>query len=179
MNFTLQHDAEHIDDILHEVALGASRVLTALPGRPVARKPKTAEPLMLPHEGLGFHATLEHFKARYADALSGSAGPLYLGFVTGGATPAALAGDWLVSTFDQNVAPSGDSAAPLLERETLALLRTLFGLSDAHSGSFVTGATMSNFVGLALARQWWARRHGRTTFMKQLEQVAISHKLCG
>lgn len=179
MDPTLQHDAEHIEHILHEVAREASRVLTALPGRPVAQRPGTAKPLALPDQGLGFQATLDHFRTRYADALSGSAGPRYLGFVTGGATPAALAGDWLVSTFDQNVAPSGESAAPLLERETLALLRTLFGLSEAHSGSFVTGATMSNFVGLALARQWWAHQHGRDAAQEGLSGLPPLRVLSG
>lgn len=179
MSSPLQHDAENLDHILQEVVREATRVLGDLPRRPVARQPHIPQPVALPSEGLGFQATLEQFRARYAGALSGSAGPRYLGFVTGGATPAALAGDWLVSTFDQNVAPSGDSAAPLIERETLGLLRTLFGLSGAHSGSFVTGATMSNFVGLALARQWWARAHGRDAAQEGLTGLPPLRVLSG
>jgi glutamate/tyrosine decarboxylase-like PLP-dependent enzyme len=91
--------------------------------------------------------------------LNGSAGPRFLGFVTGGATPASIAGDWLTSAFDQNLS-DGETAAADLERETLGWLREMLGLSDAHTGTFVTGATMSNLVGLAIGREWLGEQLG-------------------
>lgn len=115
---------------------------------------------VLPAEGKGALHALEHFKKHYAAKMANTAGPRYFGFVTGGSTPASLAGDWLVSAYDQNACGSNDSIAPQLEHQTIHFFRQLLGLTDDYFGSFVTGATVSNFVGLALGRQWVGECHG-------------------
>lgn len=156
----LRQDLARIDDVLGQTVQEALRVLASLDGRPVALAPQPPPGATLEKDGGGFGAALAEFNARFAPGFSGSAGPRYLGFVTGGATPAALAGDWLVAAYDQNPTSGLDSSAPDLERETLGLLRELFGLDDGHRGAFVTGATMSNFVGLAVGREWLGERRG-------------------
>lgn len=143
-----------MDAVLRRAVDQAMAILASLDERPVAVAPAAPTTEALDETGAGFATALDRFNARFAAGFSASAGPRYLGFVTGGATPAALAGDWLTSAWDQNPTSGLDSAAPDLERETLACLRSLFGLTDAHGGAFVTGATMANFVGLALGREW-------------------------
>src|SRR5690606_34660687 len=75
-------------------------------------------------------------------------------------TPAALAGDWLAAIVDMNAADKG-GAAFNIEIAALQMLRQLLGLPDAFAGSFVSGATMSNFTGLAVARQWLGLQQGK------------------
>lgn len=108
----------------------------------------------LPEVGTGAEAVLNEFVTRHAARMANSAGPRYFGFVTGGATPASVAGDWLVSIYDQVMSGSDDSVAHAIERQTVQFLRELFALPEVFNGTFVTGATMSNFVSLATARQW-------------------------
>ncbi|NBM14488.1 pyridoxal-dependent decarboxylase [Streptomyces sp. GC420] len=160
MHDTLADDLSRLPELLRSAQEFAARELEGLADRPVARLagPPAANPV--PVTGTGARGALARFAERWAPGFSASAGPRYLGFVTGGATPAALIGDWLTSTFDQNVSGGGDSSATALERETVRWLRGLFGLSDAHSGAFVTGATVSNTVGLAVAREWLGERRG-------------------
>lgn len=115
---------------------------------------------MLPEKGMGAHEVLSYFSTHCAPEMANSAGPRYFGFVTGGATPASVAGDWLVSVYDQVMSGGSDSVAHAIERQTIQFLLQLFGLSKEFTGTFVTGATMSNFVSLATARQWVGEQHG-------------------
>ena len=154
MDPSLEHDLVNLDRVLQTTFEYASEWLAHLNEHRAAVPPVALDHAALPERGRGFAAALADFQVRWAPGFSGSAGPRYLGFVTGGATPAALAGDWLTGTFDQNPTSALDSSAPDLERETVGWLRELFGLSEAHHGAFVTGATMSNMVGLAIAREW-------------------------
>jgi glutamate/tyrosine decarboxylase-like PLP-dependent enzyme len=91
--------------------------------------------------------------------------------VTGGTTPASLLGDWLTSAYDLNLSHAGNSVAPDIEMEAIGMLRELFGLSASFSGTFVTGATMSNFAGLAIAREWIGRQHGKSVSQEGLHAI--------
>jgi glutamate/tyrosine decarboxylase-like PLP-dependent enzyme len=107
----------------------------------------------LPAEGEDAVAVVERLAAVVGPATVASPGPRYFGFVTGGALPAALAADWLVSAWDQNSfsrvsSPAAAAVEAVVERwalEALDLPR------DAAVG-FTTGATTANFTALAAAR---------------------------
>ncbi len=160
MNPTLAADLADLDRLLSLVRDRALDGLHGLDRRAAAVAPMPPPQLPLPRQGGGIEGALAAFGQRWEPGFCGSAGPRYLGFVTGGATPAALAGDWLAAAYDQNPVAGIDSNAPDLERETLGWLCELFGLGAAQQGSFVSGATMSSFVGLALAREWLGERKG-------------------
>ncbi|MFI9802776.1 pyridoxal phosphate-dependent decarboxylase family protein [Streptomyces sp. NPDC052301] len=160
MHPALAGDLSRLPELLQSARDFAARATAELAERPVAAPGRAPARAPLPDEGAGGEAALARFAERWAGGFSGSAGPRYLGFVTGGATPASVAGDWLTSAFDQNLSGAGGSWAQALERETVGWLRELFGLSAAHSGAFVTGATASNTVGLAIGREWIGERLG-------------------
>jgi glutamate/tyrosine decarboxylase-like PLP-dependent enzyme len=77
----------------------------------------------------------------------------YFGFVIGGAVPAALAADWLTSTWDQNAGlyACGPSAA-VVEEVVGAWTAELLGLPPSASFSLVTGCQMAHVTALAAAR---------------------------
>ena len=130
----------------------ADRFLAGLPDRPVtpAQVP-VADPVP---EGMGLDAAFEHLARHVEPFLSASPGPRYLGFVTGGATPEALAADWLASAWDQNVSNHVGSVAASVEAATVKAYAGLFGLGERMHGQFVSGATAANLVAMATARQW-------------------------
>ncbi|MDG4788945.1 pyridoxal-dependent decarboxylase [Micromonospora sp. WMMD1102] len=156
---------------LEQVWAAAGPYLDSLADRPV-RDPATEHLLRelaevgagdggLPERGVGSAAALDRLLRVGTTAATHSAGPRFFHFVIGGATPAALAGDWTAALLDQNAAFRASSALAA-ELETIALrwLRELFGLPDGYGGALVASATFANFTSLAVATHWWAEQHG-------------------
>ncbi|WP_131735411.1 pyridoxal phosphate-dependent decarboxylase family protein [Actinomadura roseirufa] len=151
----MNEDLARLPGLLSGYAAG---LLDGLDGRPAAVQPVPPPARPLP-PAAGLEGALADFAERWEPGFSGGAGPRYLGFVTGGTTPASIAGDWLTTVLDQNPTSLLDSTAPDLEQETLGWLAELLAL-PSHTGMFVSGATMSTTAGLAIAREWLGERAG-------------------
>jgi glutamate/tyrosine decarboxylase-like PLP-dependent enzyme len=160
LNTLLENDHKNISNILELTRKVALDYFEKQNDLPASRYINDISFAGLPQKGISAKGAIDFFAKEYANKMTNSAGPRYFGFVTGGSTPASVAGDWLVSAFDQNACGSNDSIAPQLERQTLHFLKQLFGIDEAYFGSFVTGATVSNFASLAIARQWVGEQHG-------------------
>jgi glutamate/tyrosine decarboxylase-like PLP-dependent enzyme len=156
----LDHDKANIKTLLESVVATAESHFSSQQSKAPSKKSLPLLENTLPLKGLGAAQALAYFNDHIAVELENSSGPRYFGFVTGGSTPASLVGDWLVSTFDNNLSHSSGGIGGQIERQTIQFLKNLFGLEDKFSGVFVSGATMANFVGLATARQWAGEQMG-------------------
>ncbi len=122
---------------------------------------RSALDLPLPDSGVDAETVIEELVRGMDPGLVASAGPRYFGFVIGGSVPAALAADWLTSTWDQNAAIYAAAPAACVAEEVCARwVVELFGLPHGSSVGFVTGGQMGNFTGLAAARHAVLRRAG-------------------
>jgi len=115
----------------------------------------------LPDEPTDASAVVDLLAAQAEPGLVATGSGRFFGFVIGGALPAALAADWLVSAWDQNsglraIAP----ATTALEEVAGRWLLDLLGLPAGSAVGFTTGATMANFSGLAAARRHVLLQHG-------------------
>lgn len=163
MNSILQQDLNDFEYILEKAKQQGVSFLNNLDTIPTSNKITIDPKRDLNELGLGSEKALIEFNDRLAPLLVSSPGPRYWGFVTGGSTPASIVGDWLASVYDQNtqaVTSQGGNSA-LIEFETINLLLQLLELPDTFLGGFVTGATMSNFTCLGVARQWFGKQLGK------------------
>lgn len=163
MNSKLQHDLDNFENILEKTKQQGIDFLSNIDNIPTSNTYSINPKSELNELGLGSIEALKEFNERLAPLMVSSSGPRYWGFVTGGSTPASIVGDWLASVYDQNtqsVTSQGGNSA-LIEFETINLLLQLLELPDSFLGGFVTGATMSNFTSLAVARQWFGKQYGK------------------
>ncbi len=145
-------------ELLRRTTEIAIEFLSSLDERPVHATATRDELLAalggpLPRDGQAPTDVIEHL-ARAADAGTvGIAGPRYFGFVIGGSLPAALAADWLTSTWDQNAGIFATGpAASVVEEVVGSWLVDLFGLPAGTSVGLTTGCQMAHVTCLAAAR---------------------------
>lgn len=159
----LEQDRARQKDLLHQVLAEAEEYLTQRNDAFVSPiYPSGVSLRTLPKEGMGAKSALDLFKAEYSQYVPASSGPRYFGFVIGGITPAALAGDWLTSLYDQNAFGLPNSVDRQIEQEAIGFLRELLDLPEDFTGLLASGATMANTTALAIAREWAAQKEGKT-----------------
>jgi glutamate/tyrosine decarboxylase-like PLP-dependent enzyme len=171
-------------DALARVCAAAGPYLDSLDDRPVF-DPAAAALLAdlggpLPQEGRGTVAAVDELLRIGTAAGTASSGPRFFHFVTGGATPAALAADWTASLLDQNSFARASSAfGHEVETVVLDWLRSLFELPAGWGGALVASATFANFTALGCATQWWGERHGADTVRDGLSGLSRMPVLSG
>jgi aromatic-L-amino-acid decarboxylase len=113
----------------------------------------------VPWEGEGAERTYEDFVRTVLPYPNGNLHPRFWGWVHGGGTPLGMMADMLASGLNPHLA--GFNQAPaLVEHEVIRWLAELMGMPAGASGVLVSGATMANVLGLAVARFAKARDAG-------------------
>ena len=154
----LSHAVDYLD-ALDTAPVGATATLEELRAR-------LARPLV--QDGLDAAQVIDELVKDSAGGILGSAGGRFFGWVIGGSVPAALAADWLTSTWDQNAALHACGPAEAVIEEVCGeWLKDLLGLPKTASLGLVTGCQMAHFTCLAAARnallarrgwKWWSAR---------------------
>ena len=153
-------------ELLARTAAIAADYLETLDTRPVRPERRYREMLALLDSPLPEHPTdpavvVEELAAVAEPGIMASGSGRWFGFVAGGALPASLASDWLVSAWDQNTGlaePTPSTSA--LEVVAGRWLLELLGLPAHSSFAFVTGCQMAHVTCLAAARHAVYRRAG-------------------
>jgi glutamate/tyrosine decarboxylase-like PLP-dependent enzyme len=170
---------------LSAAAAHAERFLDGLGDRPVragvdASVVRDALGGPMPEVGESPDAVIDALAEGADPGLVASAGPRHFGFVIGGALPAALAADWLVSAWDQCAAfHSLSPAAAAIEEIAADWTLDLLGLPSSASVGFVTGGQGANTTGLAAARHAMLSRAGWDVETNGLSGAPRLNVVCG
>jgi len=161
-------DATDTPELLRRTAELAAAYQASIPDRRVGLAPGvTGDTLRaaldgpLPQTGTDAWTVISELAAGVEPGLVTMNSPRYHGFVIGGAVPAALAADWLTSVWDQNAAMMlATPGAAVVEEVAARWLVELLAFAPETTVGFTSGATMSNFTGLAAGRHAVLRRAG-------------------
>jgi aromatic-L-amino-acid/L-tryptophan decarboxylase len=148
-------DWEGLRALGHRMVDDALDYLRTVRDRPVWQSPsadsraRLHEPL--PRAGQGYESVYRDFVDHVLPYPTGNIHPRFWGWVIGTGTPFNALTEMLAATLNPNV--SGfDDAASLVEDRVLAWFKEAMGFPAAATGVPVSGGSMANLVGLAVAR---------------------------
>lgn len=105
----------------------------------------------LPYAGNGDASAYADFVEHVLPYTNGNRHARFWGWVQGPGTPLGMMADMLAAGMNAHLA-GFDQAPKLVELKTIEWLAELMGLPRNSSGVFMSGGTMANIVGLAVAR---------------------------
>ena len=105
----------------------------------------------VPHEPIGAEATYEEFKKTIMPYQMGNTHPRFWGWYMGNGTVFGALAELMAATMNPNLG-GGNHIANNVEKQVVDWVKEMIGFPDDASGLLVSGGSMANFVGLAVAR---------------------------
>lgn len=151
-------DPENWDDmraLAHRMVDDAITYLETVRERPVWQpipdKIAAQFEVPIPHEPIGAEATYEEFKETILPYPMGNIHPRFWGWYMGNGTMFGALADFMAAVMNPNLG-GGNHIANNVEKQVVDWVKEMIEFPKDASGLLVSGGSMANFVGLAVAR---------------------------
>lgn len=119
--------------------------------QPIPKEIKLKFRAPLPKEGQDREKIYKEFKENIFPYPLGNAHPCFWGWAVGNGTPFGVLAEMLAATMNPNLG-GGEHIANYVENQVIEWAKDVFGYGPNASGILVSGGSIANYIGLAVAR---------------------------